>query len=185
MDNKLKELAEKVKAYFNEAPAPIELAEATLKDGTKISYEGELAPGVAINVVGEEGASPAPDGEHEMEDGSLLVVAEGKLVEVKPAPEAAPAEEEMANDRLIALEEKVATLASLITTSQESHRAELAKANDQLKASQEAFKAMNDLVQALANEPAAAPTEPVQNVFKKEPRSREENLATYLKNKNN
>lgn len=81
--------------------------DAVLKDGTKIhivtQVEGELTPGDIVHVVDEEGnQTEAPAGEHELEDGRILVVGEaGTLVEVKEASEEAPAEEEMEDEQEI------------------------------------------------------------------------------------
>ena len=69
------------------APA-VEMKEVTLKDGTKVSIEGEN-----VFVVGADGAkTPAPDGEHELADGSKVKTAGGKLVVEPVAPVEAPAE---------------------------------------------------------------------------------------------
>lgn len=70
-------------------------AEDVLADGTRIVTEAEsFAPGVKVAVLDEEGnPQPAPEGEHTLQNGSVLVVdAEGVLVEIK-APEAPEAEE--------------------------------------------------------------------------------------------
>jgi hypothetical protein len=57
------------------APAG-EVKEVTLKDGTKAVIEGEN-----VFTVAEDGAkTPAPDGEHELADGTKIKVAGGKLV---------------------------------------------------------------------------------------------------------
>lgn len=59
-----------------EAAAPVEAKEVTLKDGTKVSIEGEN-----VFVVGADGAkTPAPDGEHELADGTKVKTAGGKVV---------------------------------------------------------------------------------------------------------
>jgi hypothetical protein len=66
---------------------PIKLAANTakLKDGTNVSYEGELASGIVLNVVAEDGTmSVAPDGTHELEDGTMVVVANGLVESVTP-----------------------------------------------------------------------------------------------------
>jgi len=66
---------------------PIELAASTakLKDGTNVSYEGELVAGALLNVVAEDGTmSVAPDGTHELEDGTIVVVANGLVESVTP-----------------------------------------------------------------------------------------------------
>ena len=57
------------------APAA-EMKEVTLKDGTKVVIEGEN-----VFTVAEDGAkTPAPDGEHELADGTKIKVAGGKQV---------------------------------------------------------------------------------------------------------
>jgi hypothetical protein len=66
---------------------PIKLAANTakLKDGTNVSYEGELASGIVLNVVAEDGTmSVAPDGTHELEDGTVVVVMNGLVESVTP-----------------------------------------------------------------------------------------------------
>ncbi len=69
------------------APAA-EVKEVTLKDGTKVSIEGE-----SVFVVGADGAkTPAPDGEHELADGTKVKTAGGKVVKEEAAPEVKPAE---------------------------------------------------------------------------------------------
>ncbi len=58
-----------------EAAATMEAKEATLKDGTKVSIEGEN-----VFVVGADGAkTPAPDGEHELADGTKVKTMGGKI----------------------------------------------------------------------------------------------------------
>lgn len=70
-----------------EAVAPVEVKEVTLKDGTKVSIEGEN-----VFVVGADGAkTPAPDAEHELADGTKVKTVGGKLVKEEAAP--APAME--------------------------------------------------------------------------------------------
>lgn len=58
------------------APAAVEVKETTLKDGTKVSIEGD-----AVFVVGADGAkTPAPDAEHELADGTKVTTVAGKIV---------------------------------------------------------------------------------------------------------
>lgn len=74
-------------------PAPAAAAEENHTDTDKgtLVYEGDLAVGTAVSLVGEDGtAAPAPDGEYTAADGSVIVVAAGVVSEIKPAP--APAE---------------------------------------------------------------------------------------------
>ena len=63
----------------------VKLASAKLKDGTVVEAE-EFVPGAALVVVAEDGSkSPAPAGEHTLEDGSVVLVDEsGAIVSLKP-----------------------------------------------------------------------------------------------------
>lgn len=86
------------------APAPQEpTAAAEMKntintDKGMLSYEGDLAVGTDVNVAGENGEEmDAPDGEYIAEDGRTIVVADGKVIEIK---EAASAPQPQVNTRM-------------------------------------------------------------------------------------
>jgi len=72
----------------------VKLATAKLKDGTVVEAE-EFAPGAALVVVAEDGSkSPAPTGEHTLEDGTVVLVDEsGSIVSLKPLEAAEDVEE--------------------------------------------------------------------------------------------
>lgn len=74
----------------------VKFATATLDSGQEIQTEAEsFAVGAAVFVVNDEGEQiPLPDGEYTLADGSMLVVAEGAISEVKDAEPAVEAEEE-------------------------------------------------------------------------------------------
>ena len=56
-------------------------------DKSPLIYEGELAVGIEVMVEDEEGnVVAAPDGEYNLEDGRVVVVADGKVAEIKEAP---------------------------------------------------------------------------------------------------
>lgn len=73
------------------APAATEGADETKTINTDkgtLSYTGELAVGSEVSVTNEDGTtSAAPDGDYVAEDGSTIVVAEGKVTEIKPKEE--------------------------------------------------------------------------------------------------
>jgi hypothetical protein len=74
----------------------IELAEATLVDGTVVKVEGELEEGKSLVVVTEEGDVPAPEGVHETSDGKLITVdASGVIISIEDKPEEEAVEQEM------------------------------------------------------------------------------------------
>ena len=63
------------------ATTAAEEAKTINTDKGALSYEGELAAGVAVTINGE----PAPDGEYTAEDGRIIVVAGGVITEIKDA----------------------------------------------------------------------------------------------------
>ena len=66
----------------------LKFAEAKLVDGTVVKVEGDLAEGAAIKVVTEDAEIPAPDGVHELEDGTKVETKDGVIVKVeKPVAE--------------------------------------------------------------------------------------------------
>ena len=72
-----------------EENAEVKFAVATLDSGQEIQTEAEsFAVGASVFVVNDEGEQiPLPDGEYTLQDGSMLVVTEGAIVEVNEASE--------------------------------------------------------------------------------------------------
>ena len=58
--------------------------EGTLVDGTIVKWEGELVEGAALVVVMPEGEVAAPDGIHELSDGTVVETAGGLIVAITP-----------------------------------------------------------------------------------------------------
>lgn len=99
LNNKIKnalgqELVLKIKALFNEhvVAAPVEeptklAAEVVLKDGSKITYEGEkLDIGVMVKMLNADGSTTElMDGEYTMADDSKLYVKGGLVEMIEPA----------------------------------------------------------------------------------------------------
>ena len=77
----------------------VQMAQVMLKDGVTILEAESFDAGKEVMIVAEDGTkSPAPIGEHELEDGSILVITEeGKIAEIK-AMETETEEVEMSND---------------------------------------------------------------------------------------
>ena len=72
-----------------EEKTEVKFATATLESGQEIQTDAEsFAVGVSVFVVNDEGEQiPLPDGDYTLEDGSMLVVSEGAIVEVNEASE--------------------------------------------------------------------------------------------------
>jgi len=86
-----KEVIEKIKQTFSELVnvEKVNFMDAALKDGTPIQVT-ELAVGGIVTING----TPAPAGEHELSDGTIIVVGDnGAIMEIKqPAATSAPEE---------------------------------------------------------------------------------------------
>ena len=76
-----------------EEPKEVAFATAVLESGQEIQTDADaFAVGVSVFVVNDENEQiPLPNGDYELQDGSILVVAEGAVSEIKEAE--APAEE--------------------------------------------------------------------------------------------
>lgn len=100
---KAKEIIENLRNAFNElVNTPVQLAQATLKDGTVVEVT-EMAVGGIVTING----TPAPVGEHELQDGTVIVVGDnGAITEIKPVS-AMPEEPAMQEDmkKKLAMEE--------------------------------------------------------------------------------
>ena len=71
--------------------ALLKFAEVTTDKGT-LTIDGELAVGAEVFIEVEGEVVPAADGEYVLEDGRIVVVAEGKVSEIKEAEPAEPTE---------------------------------------------------------------------------------------------
>ena len=79
--------------------------------------EGDLAEGAAVFVEGEEGLTPAPDGEYRTEDGKTIVVVEGRVAEIRdPEAEVAPEPEPAVDEEKAALRAENAELRAQVET---------------------------------------------------------------------
>jgi hypothetical protein len=160
--------------------------QAKLEDGTIVMWEGELTTGAALFVVDEQGVQmPAPDGEHKLEDGTIVSTAGGLVVTVTPAEAEEEAEievevedkktEDMAGELEMLVEklaEKLAALEAKIeemgkkpeSMSSEDVNAKVAAINSEIASK---FKTVVDLVSKISNEPAAEVVQPVKSGFGK------------------
>jgi len=145
---------------FSEEEIKVEMATATLTDGTVISYDGELAVGTAIFVQTAEGDIPAPDATHEVEGGMLVTTVDGIVTEiVEPEIEIEiEAKEEFAtvshfNDVVSKLESAIAELSAKVVA--------LSEVNSKQK---EAMSKAIDLIEKVADLPSETPIKtPVSN----------------------
>jgi len=163
-------------------------------DGTIIRYES-LEVGMPLLVIDEAGNElPAPDGEHELEDGTKVTVEAGIITEVASKEEEAPEEEEMPIEQPMAAVETVSkedfeTLKNEVADLKSKFE-EFSTTNETLSADniamKEIVKETFSIVEKLANVPTENPVSVrSNNPFKKSiTREQElENLINKFKNK--
>ena len=112
--------------------------EAALVDGTIVKWEGELAEGTALTVVLPEGEVAAPDGIHEITDGTIIETAGGLVVNIQAMSEIATEDNEFTSEMLNEMVEKaLAKYAEAFTATLEGIKSE----NEGLKLELAAIKA--------------------------------------------
>ena len=168
--------------------------DAKLMDGTIIRYES-LEVGMPLMVIDEAGNElPAPDGEHELEDGTKVTVEAGIITEVASKEEEAPEEEEAPIEQPMAAVESVSkedfeTLKNEVAELKTKFE-EFSTINETLSADniamKEIVKETFSIVEKLANVPTENPVSVRSNNPFKKTISREqelENLINKFKNK--
>lgn len=175
--------------------------QAKLSDGTVVVWEDELQTGTPLFVIDEAGTQqPAPDGEHTLEDGTVVTTAGGLVVTVTPKEQEKEVEieveaakedkkDEMAGEMemmVTKLAEKVAELEAKIeemgkkeAMSSDEVEAKVSEVKSELE---NKFAAIRETVEAIASEPAAPEAQPVKSAFKKERKNSLEDLAKAIHN---
>jgi hypothetical protein len=112
--------------------------EAALVDGTIVKWEGELMEGTALTVVLPEGEVAAPDGIHEVSDGTIIETAGGLVVNIQAMSDIATEDNEFTSEMLNEMVEKaLAKYAEAFTATLEGIKSE----NEGLKLELAAIKA--------------------------------------------
>lgn len=189
-----KEAILKIRALFEDMPEPmpqdeakveeekVMMAEYVLEDGTKVMISSLEVGG---EVVLEDG-SPAPDAEHKLADGQVIVTEGGVIKEIKVAEE--PVEEpemEVESKKDEKMEEVEAKLSAL-EIENESLKAKLSEVE---KKAAQGFSQVIELIEEIAKVPQADPMEKTQSFkFESTKDIKFDRLAKYrnaiLNNKN-
>ena len=169
---------------FSEEKKEVEMATATLVDGTIVEYDGELAVGTEIFVQTGEGLIPAPDAVHEVE-GGLLVTTEGGVVTEIVEPVEEVALEEVAVEvpeevSAIVTGEVLEAIAEALAPVLE----EVAMLKEEMKRMKKGFSKTVDLVEKVANLPSEDPIKAPARLSKRDEQfANIVKIAQHLKNK--
>lgn len=171
---------------------PQKFEQAKTTEGVVVVWDGELGTGTPLFVIDEAGTQQAaPDGEHTLEDGTVVTTAGGLVVTAEPKEqkEEVEVEVEMAGELEMLVEKLAAKVADLEAKMEEMSKKPEGMSSDEVEAKLSAitetveskFTAIKEVVESIAAEPAAAPVEPVKTVFSKSTSNIEE-LYKNIKN---
>lgn len=169
---------------FGAEEQKVEMATATLVDGTIVEWEGELAVGTPLFVQTGEGLIPAPDATHEVE-GGMLVTTEGgivtEIVETESEVEVTIEANEFASlESFNSLLDKFNEVVSRLEAIEKKSAEQEAKFNSM----KEVFSKTVDLVEKVAELPSDEPVKAPAKLSKKEEQfANIIRIAQTLKNK--
>ena len=136
------------------------MEEYTLKDGTKVSVS-------ALEVGGEvklEDGSNAPNGEHELADGQVIVVAEGKITELKPKEEEGVEveieAEKKIDEKMQQVKEEFNQMIVKLQSEKDALEKQVSEMNQKMKSG---FSQVVELIESISNVPQADPIEKPTN----------------------
>ena len=162
--------ADQVAEVVSQEEVVIEFAEGVLADGTIVKFD-KLEAGGTISIVTPDGEIPAPVGEHELEDGTIIVVtedgiiAEVKMVEV--APEEEVAVEMSEEDEAPAIEEEVIAEPQVDRFAEisEAFNSKLAEVESKVDLLNDVTKKLVEFMDAFAKVETAQETQAPKNAF--------------------
>lgn len=162
--------AEQVAEVVSQEEVAVEFMEGVLADGTIVKFD-KLEAGGMISVVTPDGEVPAPVGEHELEDGTIVVVSEpGVIAEVKMvevAPEEEVAVEMSEEDEEVAVEEEVVSEPQVDKFAEisEQFNSKLAEVESKVDMLNDVTKKLVEFMEAFAQVETAQETQAPKNAF--------------------
>lgn len=189
------ELKDKVASFFNkeedakiEEPKKEDFESVLLVDGeTELTIEPAVEVGAAVVIMLDGEPQPAPVGEHELEDGRVIVIEEAGVIAAINEPEVVVEEEPMANEstpeqaqvkKIIEriesekIFEKIAELQETVKFLKEENEALKAEFTENKDEAKDEFKKLKDfseeVFKTLLDEPSKEPVKKQFNPFKKE-----------------
>ena len=189
------ELKDKVVSFFNkeedvkiEEPKKEGFESVMLVDGeTELTIEPAVEVGAAVVIMLDGEPQPAPVGEHELEDGRVIVIEEAGIIAAINEPEVVVEEEPMADkstpeqaqvkkiiERIESekIFEKIAELDETVKFLKEENEALKAEFTENKSEAKDEFKKLKDfseeVFKTLLDEPSKEPVKKQFNPFKKE-----------------
>lgn len=175
LKDEIKTIVERIKLKLN---AEHQFKEAKLKDGTIVQYEGELNVGTALNVIDAGGQiSPAPDGTHELEDGTLVTTAEGVVADIK-VPEPTVEVEVEATEMPVKMEDVTKAIQDALA---EYSNKQVVELQSQVKEQDSLIKDMFAVIEKIAEQPDGEVEKPSKTSFSKNLATDKQTVAERMK----
>jgi hypothetical protein len=152
---------------------------ATLKDGSKIMWDGDLSEGTAIMTIDAQGNQvPALDGTYTLEDGSEVYTVGGLVTKIEPASADAKGENPDESPEMMAaapdmskMEERLAACEAKMTAMETKMNEMFASMDGKYSAIVEnnasKFESISKIVEEIAAEPIVAVEAPKNSTFSK------------------
>jgi hypothetical protein len=170
-----KEALQQIRALFEDMPqvvepvapvAPVapevtkvEMAEYSLADGTKVMISA-LEVGGKVELAD---GTPAPQGEHQLMDGTSIQVDElGIIIEIASPKEDVIEEEPVAPAAPVAPAQDTTAMAEMFAAQKEELEKKIVELENKVK---QGFAQVAELVEALSNTPMSEPTQKSANAF--------------------
>jgi hypothetical protein len=166
----IKETIAKMKQLLAAAPDATDanpdmagMADYVLEDGTKISVDKcEVGGAVTIN------GNPAPDGEHKLQDGTILETKDGKIVEIQAPGEVSDDQGADVNTDMSKFESQFTEINGKFASYEEkfaAYESRFKSAEETIGKQQQAIGQLLEVVEKLASTPVSEPAAPAQNAF--------------------
>ena len=163
--NKIKMLFEANPMTPTTSPDVNALPEYILQDGTKIVVD-KLEVGGKVTLDG----SPAPDGEHQLQDGTIVETKDGTITEISTPAEEATDDSVTSDMKDVPApaptpDVKIAEEMASINTKMDDFASKQKMLEDAIAKHGEAMKQMMALIEQMAKAPVSEPASPVANQY--------------------
>jgi len=139
------------------------LTDYILQDGTKISCD-KLAIGGSVTING----TPAPDGDHQLQDGTIIQTKDGLIQEISSPAEEAQDQEvntDMATADMKTKMEEMAQKMAAIDTKCAGYESKFSEHQTAMTKQQEAIKMLTQMMEKIATMPVDQPAAMATNQF--------------------
>ncbi len=157
-------------------PAAPEYKEYVLKSGAKVKIDKLEVGGMVVLVDDAGNESPAPAGDHELADGTVITLDENSVIVNVVVPEESP----VAEPEVDLAAQKIAELEAQIEELKKGKKDQEVKMAEVESKFSQAIKELSDVVIGLINTPSTEATEKPKQIFNKVVPSKDSRIDAFL-----